>query len=140
MISILKLGKRKRNTGVQEAREKIDIPVWGMVKDDKHTTRALINENREELPLSENLMNLITQFQDTVHDTAIGYHKKLRDKEITKSVLDDIQGIGDIKKSELLKKIGSVEKIANADISEISKIKGINEELARKIKEKLNNM
>lgn len=140
MISILKLGKRKRNTGVQEAREKIDIPVWGMVKDDKHTTRALINENREELPLSENLMNLITQFQDTVHDTAIGYHKKLRDKEITKSILDDIQGIGDIKKSELLKKFGSVEKIANADISEISKIKGINEELARKIKEKLNNM
>ena len=130
----------EKKYGVQEPREKINIPVFGMVKDDKHTTRALITETREELPLSENLMNLITQFQDAVHDTAIGYHKKLRDKEITKSVLDDIEGIGEVKKTELLKKFGSVEKIANADMSEISKIKGINEELARKIKEKLNNM
>ena len=130
----------EKRYGVQEPREKIDIPVFGMVKDDKHTTRALITETKEELPLSENLMNLITQFQDTVHDTAIGYHKKLRDKEITKSVLDDIEGIGEVKKTELLKKFGSVEKIANADINEIARIKGINEELARKIKEKLNNM
>ena len=93
-----------------------------MVKDDKHTTRALINENREELPLSENLMNVITQFQDTVHDTAIGYHRKLRDGAITKSVLDDIKGIGNVKKKELLKKFGSAEKIAKADIDEISQI------------------
>ena len=85
-------------------------------------------------------MNLITRFQDTVHDTAIGYHRKLREKEITKSALDDISGIGEVKKRELLQKFGSVEKIANADIAEISKIKGINEELARKIKKELSNM
>ena len=119
---------------------KVDIPIFGMVKDDKHSTRALIDENRQELPLSENLMNLITNFQDTVHDTAIGYHRKLRDKEVTKSELDDIDGIGEVKKRELLKKFGSTKQIADADILEISKVKGINEELARKIKEKLNNM
>ncbi len=119
---------------------KVDIPIFGMVKDDKHSTRALIDENRQELPLSENLMNLITNFQDTVHDTAIGYHKKLRDKEITKSELDEIDGIGEVKKRDLLKKFGSTKQIADADILEISKVKGINEELARKIKEKLNNM
>ena len=111
-----------------------------MVKNDKHTTRALINENREELPLSEELMKLITQFQDTVHDTAIGYHKKLRAKEMMKSTLDNIYGIGEVKKTELLKKFGSTRKIMDADIAEIVKIKGINEELARKIKEELSNM
>ena len=111
-----------------------------MVKDDKHTTRALINEAREEIPLPQDLMNLVTRFQDTVHDTAIGYHKKLRDKEITKSALDNILGIGEVKKKELLKKFGSVEQIAKAEISEISSINGITEELAIKIKENLNNL
>lgn len=116
---------------------KVDIKIFGMVKDDKHSTRALINEKREELELSENLMNLITEFQDTVHDTAIGYHRKLRDKEITKSDLDNITGIGEKKKQELLRKFGSVEKIKTAEIEEISQIKGINETLAKKIKEEL---
>lgn len=89
----------------------LDIPVFGMVKNDKHQTRALMDENRNELKISQNLKNLITKFQDTVHDTAIQYHRKLRDKEITKSELDNINGIGNIKKQALLKKFGSVEKI-----------------------------
>ena len=59
-----------------------------MVKNDKHQTRALINENRDEFEISESLMNLITKFQDTVHDTAITYHRKLRDKQMKKSELD----------------------------------------------------
>ena len=115
----------------------LDIPIFGMVKDDKHSTRALMNKEREELKISNNLFNLITNFQDAVHDIAIGYHKKLRDKEMTKSALDDIAGIGEVKKNALLKKFGSTKKIAEADIAEISKVKGINEELARKIKEEL---
>ena len=115
----------------------LNIPVFGMVKDDKHSTRALMNEKREELSISNKLFNLITMFQDSVHDTAIGYHKKLRDKELTKSALDEIQGIGEVRKRALLKKFGSIKKIAEADISEISEIKGINEELARQIKEAL---
>ena len=82
---------------------KLDIPVFGMVKNDKHQTRALIDENRNEIKLSQNLMNLITKFQDTVHDTAISYHRKLREKEITKSELDNVKGIGEVKKRELLK-------------------------------------
>jgi excinuclease ABC subunit C len=79
-------------------------------------------------------MNLITEFQDTVHDTAITYHRKLRDKEITKSELDDIQGIGKVKKQALLKKFGSVEKIRQASIEELVEVKGINKELAEKLK------
>ena len=115
----------------------VQIPIYGMVKNDKHRTRALIDENRNEKELSEELMNIITNFQDEVHKTAIEYHRKLRDKMITKSALDDIEGIGKVKKQELLKHFGSIEKIKQANIEEISKIKGINEELARKIKEAL---
>ena len=115
----------------------LKIPVYGMVKNDKHRTRALIDGNRNEFVISENLMNLITRFQDTVHDTAIEYHRKLRDKEMTKSKLDEIEGIGEVKKQELLKRFGSIEKIKDADIEEISSIKGINAKLAKKLKEEL---
>ena len=120
--------------------EILDIPIFGMVKDDKHSTRALMNKNREELKISQELFNLITTFQDSVHDTAIGYHKKLREQELKKSALDNIKGIGEVKKNALLKKFGSTKKISEANIEEIMKIKGINEELARKIKNELNNM
>lgn len=110
------------------------IKVFGMVKNDKHQTRALMDENRKELKISEELKNLITLFQDTVHDTAIGYHKKLRDKEITKSELDEIEGIGPAKKKALLETFGSAERIKNADIEELTKVKGITKDLAERIK------
>ena len=115
----------------------LNIPVFGMVKNDKHQTRALMNKDREELKISDNLFNLITMFQDSVHDTAIGYHKKLRERELTKSKLDEIEGIGEVKRTALLKKFGSSKKIEEADIEELTQIKGINEKLAKKIKEEL---
>ena len=120
---------------IEQIEKELDIKVFGMVKNDKHQTRALMDENRKELKISENLMNLITKFQDTVHDTAITYHRKLRDKEMRKSVLDDIKGIGNVKKQALLKKFGSVENIKQASIEELIKVKGITEELASKLKE-----
>ena len=116
----------------------LNIPVFGMVKNDKHQTRALINENREEFEISENLFKLITKFQDEVHDTAISYHRKLRDKDITKSALDEIKGIGETKKKDLLKQFGCIEKIKNAKIEELTEITGINENLAKSIIQQLN--
>lgn len=115
----------------------LDILVYGMVKNDKHQTRALINDQKHEYEISDKLKRTITLFQDSVHDTAIGYHRKLRDASITKSVLDDINGIGTMKKAMLLKKFGSVDNIANASVDELCEIKGINKELAIKIKEQL---
>ena len=91
-----------------------------MVKNDKHQTRALMDEKRQEIEISEDIFNLITNFQNSVHDTAIGYHKFLRDKSMSKSKLDDISGIGTVKKLALLKQFGSVEKIKNAEIEEIA--------------------
>ena len=111
----------------------LDIKVFGMVKNDKHQTRALLNEDGTEVPVSENIFNLITRFQDTVHDTAITYHRKLREKAITKSELDDIPGIGEAKKKELLKTFGSVGKIKEASKQELMNVKGINEKIADEI-------
>ena len=121
----------------REIGQKLDIAVFGMVKNDKHQTRALIDEDRNEFEVSEQLFNLITMFQDTVHDTAIGYHKFLRDQSMKKSSLDEIDGIGDVKKTALLKKFGSVSKIKEASIEELMEVSGIYEDLAYRLKEEL---
>lgn len=115
----------------------VDIKIFGMVKNDKHRTRALMDENRNEIEISEELLNLITKFQDTVHDTAISYHKKLREKEMTESALDKISGIGEAKRNLLLKRFKTVSNIKKASEEEIMTVKGINKELAIKIKQEL---
>lgn len=115
----------------------VEIPVFGMVKDDKHSTRALIDENRIEFMISDKLFNFITNLQDEVHKTAIEYHRKVRDKEMTKSKLDYIEGIGEKKRTALLKKFGSVKKIKEASIEDLMQVKGINLALAEKLKEEL---
>ena len=120
------------------AKYEIKIPVFGMVKNDKHQTRALIDENKKELEISENLKKLITRFQDEVHDTAISYHRKLRAQGTTKSKLENISGIGNVKKIALLKEFGSVEKIRKASVDELTKVNGVNEELAERILQELN--
>ena len=127
---------RATKTAIQKY--ELNIPVFGMVKNDKHQTRALMDENRKELEISENLKNLITKFQDEVHDTAISYHRKLRDEAITKSELDDIKGIGKAKKLLLLREFGSVEKIREAKEEDLTKLSGINSNLAKNILQKLN--
>lgn len=116
---------------------RLNIFVYGMVKNDKHQTRALMDENRNEIEVSEQVFNLITNFQNEVHNTAIGYHKKLRDQSMSKSELDDIKGIGTAKKVLLLKEFGSIENIKKASVEDIAGVKGINQELAKTIKESL---
>lgn len=111
------------------------IPVYGMVKDDKHSTRALVDENRKEFEISERLFFFITNLQNEVHNTAIEYHRKLREQDMTKSSLDEIEGIGKAKRDALLRKFGTIEKIKNASIEELTQVKGINEKLAQKLKE-----
>lgn len=115
----------------------LEIPVYGMVKNDKHQTRALIGEDRKEIEISEKLFNTITAFQDAVHETAIEYHRKLREEAVTKSALDEIEGIGEKKKQALLQEFGTVEKIKKATVEELTKVKGINEKLAENILKKL---
>ncbi len=114
----------------------LTIPVYGMVKNDKHRTRALMNEDGKEYLVSDKptLFNFVTFLQDEVHKTAIEYHRKLREKEITKSELDTIEGIGEKRKQALLKKFKSVEKIKAATIEELCEVDGITEKIAKNIK------
>ena len=125
------------NNVEREIGRSLDIKVYGMVKNDKHQTRALMDENRKEIEISQDLFNLITNFQNEVHNTAIGYHKFLRDKSMTKSKLDDISGIGTVKKLALLKEFGSIENIKNAKVEDLIKVKGINRSLAESLKNNL---
>ena len=110
------------------------IPVYGMVKDDTHSSRALVDENRKEFEISERLFFFITNLQNEVHNTAIEYHRKLREQDMTKSSLDEIEGIGKAKRDALLRKFGTIEKIKNSSIEELTQVKGINEKLAQKLK------
>lgn len=117
----------------------LDIELYGMVKNDKHRTRALINSDGKEIDITENksLFNFITYVQDEVHKTAIEYHRKIRDKKMIDSKLDEIEGIGEKRKQELLKTFKSIKNIKEASIEKLCEVNGINEELALKIKEKL---
>ncbi|ERI94355.1 excinuclease ABC, C subunit [Clostridiales bacterium oral taxon 876 str. F0540] len=112
----------------------IDIPVCGMVKDDKHNTRGLIYNNNELLIRpSSNVMQLITRIQDEVHRFAITYHRSLRDKRVLHSVLEDIPNIGEKRRKELLKKFGSIENIKNASFDELLDTESIDKKAAQNI-------
>lgn len=116
----------------------LDIPVYGLVKNEKHKTRALIDENKYEYILSDETMLKLSNMQEEVHNAAIKYHRSLRDKEMLKSDIDNIPGIGEVLKAELLKEFKSLENIKEASIEELTKIKGISEKKAKEILKSLN--
>lgn len=116
---------------------KLDIPVYGMVKDNKHRTKAMLEDNNNEIQISDVIMKYITNIQDEVHNYSITYHRNLRNSKMTVSILDDINGIGESKRKALLKYFRNVENIKNASIEEILKVKGINKKLAVSIKKRL---
>lgn len=117
----------------------IDIPVAGMVKDDNHNTKGLLFNGKELIMDKSSFeFKLLANIQDETHNFAINYHRKLRDKSVSKSVLDDIKGIGDVKKKELLREFKDINGIKNASIDDLCRIKGISKELAKNIKEACN--
>ena len=97
----------------------IQMPLYGMVKDDKHRTRGIVSKNNE-VDLSKNLhlLRFITAIQDEAHRFALAYNKKLRSKRYEKSELDEIAGIGATRKKALLKHFGSLNKIKSAVLSQ----------------------
>ncbi|HRS20144.1 MAG TPA: excinuclease ABC subunit UvrC [Clostridia bacterium] len=109
----------------------INIPVCGMVKDDKHRTRGLIYNGREiELPKASKAFRLISAIQEEAHRFAISYHKSLRSKATVKSALDDIPGIGPARRKALLKSFGSLKNIKKASLEELEKVQGMNRKVA----------
>ena len=112
----------------------LEIPVCGMVKDNRHRTRGLYYNN-VELPMEENSepFLLITRMQDEAHRFAITYHRSLRGKRNLASVLDDIPGVGEKRKKNLLKHFGSFTKIREASVEELLEVEGINRTVAEEI-------
>lgn len=109
----------------------INIPVCGMVKDDKHRTRGLIYNGREvELPKGSKAFRLIFAIQEEAHRFAVSYHKSLRSKSTVKSVLDEIPGIGPARRKALLKHFGSLKNIKGASLEELQEVPGINNKVA----------
>jgi len=117
----------------------IDIPVCGMVKDDKHKTRGLIYNNIELLMRSNSEgMHLITRIQDEVHRFAITYHRTLRDKRTLYSILDNIPNIGEKRRRELLKKFGSIDNIKIASSKELAETPSMDSKAAECVLEYFN--
>lgn len=112
----------------------IHIPVCGMVKDDNHRTRGLYYNN-VEIPIDSRSegFKLITRIQDEAHRFAIEYHRSLRSKSQVKSVLDDIPGIGEVRRKALMRHFKSIEDIKNAEVEELLQVDGINHPQAEAI-------
>lgn len=121
-------GKGQVNIALQVLTEVgLDIPVCGMVKNDKHQTRGLFYNN-VEIPLSSRseAFKLVARIQDEAHRFAIDYHRKTHKKDAITSVLDDIDGIGPTRRKNLMKAFGSVENIKEASVEAIAEVDGMN--------------
>lgn len=103
----------------------LDIPVFGMVKDTTHKTRALLTTDGEIIMLTDEAFRLVCEIQEEVHRVAITFHRRLMSKDMSRSVLDDIEGIGAVKKRRLLRHFGSVAKIKSATVEQLMNADGI---------------
>lgn len=102
----------------------LDIPVMGMVKDDRHRTRALVTPDNRQIRIDnqQSIFSLIGTIQEETHRFAISHHRKLRSKRLRYSQLDQIPGIGNTRKAALLKTFGSIQNISNATLTELERI------------------
>ena len=128
-------GKGQVNIAIQVLDEiGLDIFVCGLVKDDFHTTRAIIFNNEEfDLDLNSRGYKLIYKVQEEAHRFAINYHRSLRSDKMFKSELDDIDLIGPKRKQNLMKHFKSIEKIKNASVEELADVESMNVKAAEKI-------
>jgi len=121
----------------------LNIKVVGLKKNDKHRTNDLVDSDLSIIPLDRmsNVFHYLTRMQDEVHRFTINYHRQLRSKGSIGSILDDIEGIGTTRKKALIKKFGSVLKMKEATIDELSEVipKDVAENLKKYLDEKYNN-
>lgn len=128
-------GKGQVNVVIDALRKlDIDIPVCGLVKDELHKTRGIIYKNEEYLlPIRSLGFRMIYKIQEEAHRFALSYHKSLRTKDMFRSQLDDIKGIGEKRKMYLMNHFKSIEKIKNANIEELAKVQGMNRLVAEEL-------
>lgn len=112
----------------------LDIKICGLVKDNKHRTRGIIYKN-EEITIDKHseAFKLITRIQDEVHRFAISYHRSLRDKNMVKSELDNIEGIGPKRKKALFKEFKTLSNMKKQTIESLSEVDGMNKKSAEAV-------
>lgn len=136
-------GEGQLNVAREVLRElNLDIPTAGLKKNDKHSTADLVGlEPMQVIPIdkSSSLFLLLTKMQDEVHNYTISYHRQIRSKGSLASIMDNIDGIGEVRKKKLLKKYRTISKIRDASIEELSEILG-SEKVAMNVKEILNDI
>ncbi|QQK07403.1 excinuclease ABC subunit UvrC [Miniphocaeibacter halophilus] len=134
-LIIMDGGKGQVNIAKDVLKEfNLAIPAIGLVKDDFHKTRGIIYENQEyPLKVSSALYRMLFQIQEEAHRFAINYHRKLREHDLKKSQLDEIEGIGNIRKKALIKHFKSIDKIKKASIEELMEVDKINRSTAENI-------
>ncbi len=118
----------------------LNINVCGLEKDDKHTLKSLINANLEEVKIDKksDVFYLLTRISDEVHRFTINYHRQIRSKGSIESVLNNIDGIGEVRRKELLKRFGSVKNMKLSSIEELKEI--LPEEVAINLKKYLEEL
>ena len=111
----------------------LNIPIIGLVKNDKHQTNEIMNENYEilKVPKDSSLFLFLTRIQDEVHRYAITYHRNIKAKGALSSLLDVVPGIGEVKKKELLKTFGSLKKMKEASLEDLEKV--VNKDVAENL-------
>lgn len=113
----------------------INVPLFGMVKDSKHRTRAIaVSGGDISIKANRSAYTLVTDIQDEVHRFAIGYHKNRRSKAMLNSELLSIQGVGKAKAAALIKHFKTVNAIKNATVEELAEVDGINASTAQAIR------
>lgn len=101
----------------------LDIPVCGLIKNERHKTSSLLyNEKIYDIDKTSNLFHMLERLQDEVHNYTISYHKNIRSKGALSSVLDNVPGIGEVRKRDLLKKFPSVTKMKEASVSDLEEV------------------
>ncbi len=114
----------------------IEVPVFGMVKDDKHRTRAIAVTGGEiAIHSTRTAFTLVSKIQDEVHRFAIGYHRQQRKKNTVSSTLLSIQGIGESRAKALMKHFRTIANIQNAELIELETAPGMNKTTARNVYE-----
>ena len=118
----------------------LDIPIIGLVKDKTHRTNHIMTDNYEILEVDKDskLFLFLTRIQEEVHRYAITYHRNIKAKGALSSMLDVVPGIGEVRKKELLKKFGSLKKMKEASVEELSEV--IGKDIAIKLKDYLDKM
>lgn len=118
----------------------LEIPAAGVVKDEKHRTRGFLY-NGEEVARGENpvLLRHLATVQEEVHRYAIEYLRGIRSKQMKRSALDEVPGIGEKRKQALFERFGSIEAMRDAEPEELSAVPGMNRKVTEILKKHLNN-